>query len=126
MANHGECEPEDADRHHHGLLLLGAESVLDRVSVRDGDMRQLPLEDARIDVVLWSLAIHNVASSSGRAQAIREIARVLGGGRVAILDIAHVADYARELTAAGFTIESSGFTPWIFPPTRELVARKRL
>jgi arsenite methyltransferase len=87
----------------------------------------LPLEDARIDVVLSSLAIHNVASSSGRAQAIREIARVLRpGGRVAILDIAHVADYARELTAAGFTIESSGFTPWIFPPTRELVARKRL
>ena len=102
-----------------------AEGVADRVSVRDGDMRHLPLEDASIDVVLSSLAIHNVSSSGGRAEAIREIVRVLRpGGRAGILDIAHVSDYARELGSAGFTIERSGFTPWIFPPTRELVARK--
>lgn len=102
-----------------------AEGVLDRVSVRDGDMRSLPLEDASIDVVISSLAIHNVPSASGRALAIREIARVLRpSGRVALMDIAHVGDYAKELEAAGLTVTRRGFTPWIFPPTRELYAEK--
>lgn len=102
-----------------------AEGVAARVTVRDGDMRRLPLDDASVDVAVSSLAIHNVATAAGRAQAIREIARVVRpGGRVGILDIAHVGDYARELQAAGWTIERRGITPWIFPPTQELVARK--
>lgn len=102
-----------------------AEGVSDRVTVRDGDMRQLPLDDASVDVVVSSLAIHNVPSAAERASSIREIARVVRpGGRVAILDIAHVSDYARELRNAGFVVERNGITPWIFPPTRELVARR--
>ena len=56
--------------------------------------------------------------------AVVEMARVVRpGGRVGILDIAYVGDYARDLTRAGWTIEHRGFTPWIFPPTQELVAR---
>jgi ubiquinone/menaquinone biosynthesis C-methylase UbiE len=102
-----------------------AEGVSDRVTVRDGDMRQLALEDASFDVVVSSLAIHNVPSGAERLSSIREIARVVRpGGRVAILDIAHVGDYARELRKAGFVVEHNGITPWIFPPTRELVARR--
>jgi SAM-dependent methyltransferase len=102
-----------------------AEGVSDRVIVRDGDMRALPIEDASVDVVVSSLAIHNVDTAQDRALSIREIARVVRpGGRVAILDIAHVGDYARELRRAGFVMERNGVTPWIFPPTRELVARK--
>lgn len=104
-----------------------AEGVSDRVTVRDGDMRQLPLEEASVDVAVSSLAIHNVPTAAERARSIREIARVVRpGGRVAILDIAHVGDYARELRSAGWTVERNGITPWIFPPTRELVARKPL
>lgn len=102
-----------------------AEGVADRVSVEDGDMRALPFDDASIDVVVSSLAIHNVPSAAERAVAVREIARVVRpGGSAGILDIAHVGDYARVLKSHGWTIERSGFTPWIFPPTRELVARK--
>ena len=108
------------------LANASAEGVSDRVTVRDGDMRELPLEDASVDVVVSSLAIHNVPTAAGRAQSIREIARIVRpGGRVGILDIAHVGDYARELRSAGFTIEHDGITPWIFPPTRELIARQR-
>ena len=104
-----------------------AEGVSDRVTVRDGDMRQLPLDEASVDVVVSSLAIHNVPTAPDRARSIREIARVVRpGGRVAILDIAHVGDYARELRGAGWTVERNGITPWIFPPTRELIARKPL
>ena len=107
------------------LANADAEGVGGRVTVRDGDMRQLPFDDASVDVAVSSLAIHNVPTATERAESIREMARVVKpGGRVAILDIAHVGDYGRELLRAGWTIERHGLTPWIFPPTRELVARK--
>ncbi len=102
-----------------------AEGVMDRVTVRDGDMRTLPLEDASVDVVVSSLAVHNVASQVDRRRSIREMARVVRpGGRIGLLDIAHVADYARVLRESGWHVERMGMSPWIFPPTRELVARK--
>jgi arsenite methyltransferase len=102
-----------------------AEGVLDRVTVKDGDMRSLPFEDASMDVVISSLAIHNVSSATDRARAIREIARVLRPrARVALMDIAHVGDYTSELKAAGFSITRTGVTPWIFPPTREVWAER--
>lgn len=102
-----------------------AEGVGDRVTVRDGDMRTLPLEDASVDVVVSSLAVHNVPTQVDRTRSIREMARVVRpGGRIGLLDIAHVGDYARVLRESGWQVERNGVTPWIFPPTRELVARK--
>jgi len=102
------------------------ERVRDRVEVRDGDMRQLPIDDASIDVVVSSLAIHNVSSASDRAVAIGEIVRVLKpGGRVGILDIAHIGEYARVFRAHGCEVDRVALVPTIFPPTRELVAHKR-
>ena len=107
------------------LANAGIEGVGARVGVQDGDMRALPFGDASVDVVVSSLAIHNVSAAPERAQAIREIARVVRpGGRAGILDIAYVGDYAREFAAMGWTVERRGLTPWIFPPTQELVARK--
>jgi ubiquinone/menaquinone biosynthesis C-methylase UbiE len=41
-------------------------------------MRQLPFDDASFDVVVSSLAIHNVPGAAARAKALREAARVLG------------------------------------------------
>jgi len=109
------------------LANADAEGVAARVNVRDGDMRQLPFDDASIDVVVSSLAIHNVPTADERARAVREIDRVVvPGGQAAIMDIAHVGHYARVLKDSGWTILHQGFTPWIFPPTRELVARKPL
>lgn len=103
-----------------------AEGVADRVEVLDGDMRALPLEAACVDVVVSCLAIHNVTGASERRKAIREIARVLKtGGRVGIIDIAHVGEYASDLREAGMSsVTMHGFTPWIYPPTRVLTAVK--
>lgn len=103
-----------------------AEGIADRVEVRDGDMRALPLADASIDVVVSSLAIHNVKGDDNRRKAIEEIVRVLKpGGRVGILDIAHVKHYANDLRDAGMRdVTMHGFTPWIYPPTRVLTAVK--
>jgi len=111
---------------HATLANAELEGVRDRVELRDGDMLRLPFDDASIGVVVSSLAIHNVSTSADRMRAVAEIVRVLEpGGRVAILDIAHVGDYARELRERGCTVDRVALVPTIFPPTRELTARKR-
>jgi cyclopropane fatty-acyl-phospholipid synthase-like methyltransferase len=108
------------------LANAAAEGVADRVEVHDDDMRALPFGDASFDAVVSSLAIHNVPARTDRRRAIDEIARVLRpGGQAAIMDIAHVDQYASDLRAAGFReVRRAGLTPWIFPPTRVLFARK--
>lgn len=104
-----------------------AEGVSDRVEVKDGDMRSLPFADSTIDAVVSSLAIHNVDSETDRDAAIREIVRVLKpGGRVGIVDIANVSRYAKTLESSGMQIKSGPrITPWIFPPSRMVVAIKQ-
>ncbi len=104
-----------------------AEGVRDRVEVKDGDMRALPFADASIDAVVSSLAIHNLKDEADRDTAIREIVRVLKpGGRVGILDIANVGHYARLLETSGMRVTSGArITPWIFPPSRVVVAEKQ-
>jgi ubiquinone/menaquinone biosynthesis C-methylase UbiE len=80
------------------------EGVADRVEVKTGDMRKMPFPDARFDVVVSNVAIHNVYDREGRDRTMSEIARVLApGGRVVIHDIRHVGDYASALTKHGLT-----------------------
>ena len=82
---------------------LIAEGVRERCQLVTGDMRALPFPDASFDVVVSSLAIHNVRSRAGRTLAIEEIARVLmPGGRVVIADLAWTRVYAQKLVALGF------------------------
>jgi SAM-dependent methyltransferase len=79
-----------------------AEGVVDRVELLDGDARELPFEDASFDAAVSSWALHNIYDAAGRAEALREIARVLKpGGRLAVIDIRHAADYARTLRECG-------------------------
>ena len=85
------------------------EGVRERVEVKTADMRKLPFDDATFDVVVSCAAIHNLYEAGDRAQAIREIARVLKpGGRAVIDDIRHFAEYARVFGAEGFAVRRSG------------------
>ncbi len=78
------------------------EGVADRVQVRDGDARELPFEDGSFDVVLSSLALHNIYDRGEREKAMREIARVLApGGWVAIMDSYRTREYRRILRECG-------------------------
>lgn len=79
-----------------------AAGVAERIDVRDGDARQLPFADHTFDVVVSSLVIHNIPGHAARAQALREMVRVLKpGGVVAVLDVAHTRDYEDVLRANG-------------------------
>jgi len=79
------------------------EGVADRVEVQTADARKLPFDDASFDVVLTSAALHNIYNAAERQTAVREIARVLKvGGRVLIVDVRHLRQYAQTLRDAGF------------------------
>lgn len=81
------------------------EGVADRVELHTADMRQLPFEDGSFDVVVSSLAIHNLSGAGERAKALREAARVLKqGGKLVIADIRYTRAYASELEACGLKI----------------------
>jgi len=98
----------DLAGNHPGAALENArmEAVSDRVRIVTGDMRALPLTDRSVDVVLSSLAIHNVQGEAGRTRAIAEIARVLKpGGVVVIQDFQNIRRYAAELRSRGVTVE---------------------
>ncbi len=100
--------------------------VAEQVEVRDGDARQLDFPDQSYNVVLSNLCLHNIARAADRAQACREIARVLRPGGVALVsDFRHTADYARALVEAG--LEVSRGAPHLlttFPPLRVVRATR--
>ena len=78
------------------------EDVADKVEVHTGDARKLPFDDASFNVVVSSMALHNIYNAGKRKTAVREIARVLkSGGRLLILDVRHTNQYAATLRDAG-------------------------
>jgi ubiquinone/menaquinone biosynthesis C-methylase UbiE len=120
----------DLAGNHPGAAAENArkEEVSDRVRIVTGDMRALPLADRSVDVVLSSLAIHNVQGEAGRTRAIAEIARVLRPGGVVVLqDFRNIRRYAAELRSNGVTVERvSALQFRIFPPARFIVAKRPL
>jgi SAM-dependent methyltransferase len=108
-----------------------AEGVADRVELHTADMTALPFEYGSFDVVVSSVAVHNVKRQAGREKAIEEAVRVLRpGGRLLIADLwgtrlyrAHLAklgmaDVGRR--GLGWRMWWSG--PWL--PTRLVTATK--
>ncbi len=103
-----------------------AEGVANRIKIENTDARKLPFGANTFDVVVSSLAIHNIDGNTERAKALREIARVLKpGGYLAILDIFHTGEYAKLLPQLGLTeVRLSPLTLLWCVPTRTLTARK--
>jgi len=102
------------------------EGISDKVRIENGDARKMVYPEKNFDVVISSLAIHNLPDRDERHQAILEMWRVLKpGGKLLIFDIFHTADYAKVLQGAGatdVTLSGLGFL-WCVP-SRSLVAKK--
>ena len=103
-----------------------AEGVASRIKIETADARQLPFAANSFDVVVSSLAIHNIPSRQERGKAIQEMARVLKpGGYLAVLDVLYTGEYARAFEQLGFThVRLSPMTFLWCVPTRSLTARK--
>ena len=101
------------------------EGVEDGIEIKTGDMRELPFQNETIDVVVSSLAIHNIPEKGERAKALQEIVRVLKpGGRVMLLDYRNTDEYAQELRKAGCQVTVSSVSFKMFPPVRIVQAQK--
>ncbi len=65
-------------------------------------MRSLPFPDSTFDLVVSSLAIHNISTRTDRRKAIAEAFRVLRpGGRLVIADIRATARYTADAGRKG-------------------------
>lgn len=68
-----------------------------------------------MDLVVSSLAIHNIGDPEHRADAIAEAVRVLRpGGRLFIADFRHTSDYQRQLLRAGMQSVQRRSLGWRF------------
>ncbi len=107
------------------------EGVAGRVELYTADMQKLPFGDNSFDVVLSSLAIHNIHSARGRLRVIDEAVRVLKpGGQLLLADIYGIRSYEKRLREAGMIeVEQRGLGwrfwyggPWV--AARLISARK--
>jgi arsenite methyltransferase len=102
------------------------EGVSDRVRIENGDARKLVYPDNQYDVVVSTLAIHNIPEKADRDTAIREMWRVLKpGGKLLIYDIFHTGAYEKVLREQGAAdVTLSGLALLWCIPSRSLLARK--
>ncbi len=90
------------------------------VELKSGDMLNMPFADHTFDVVVSSMAIHNLAVKEKCQRAINEINRVLKpGGKLYLLDFKYTKIYRDQLHQLGWKdVKLSRYYFWMFPPVR--------
>lgn len=93
------------------------------VNLQTADLRSLPYPDGMFDVVVSSLAIHNIEDECGRDKALFEMLRVLKpGGQFFLLDIQYVKKYAEFLKDLDITCSKANY--FYCPPIQILKGKK--
>jgi SAM-dependent methyltransferase len=101
------------------------EGVKEKVTLKSDDARKLSFPDSSFDVVVSNLCIHNIPDAEGRAQACREIARVLKpGGTALISDFINTGFYQKVFAASGLKVSRTSINLLSFPPLRVIKAEK--
>jgi len=91
--------------------------LTERATAVTADMRDLPFRNHQFDLVVSSLAIHNVKPKTGRLQSLQEIHRVLRpGGQLVIVDLGFSCqEYREALRQLGYhdvRITGNGLNGW--------------
>ena len=82
------------------------EGVLEKVEVRNEDVRSMSFPNDTFDVVFSNLCIHNIPTKDGRDKACREIARVLRPNGIAIItDKSNTKEYGEIFAMEELTVE---------------------
>lgn len=104
------------------------EGVRNRIEIQTADMRSIPYPDDSFDVVISSLAIHNVHDEKERNKALSEMLRVLKpGGKISLFDIHQVKKYAEFINQTGIAeVVCSNPSYWYCPPFRIVKGKKNL
>lgn len=90
------------------------EGVAERIELHTADIQELPFANDSFDVVLSSLAIHNIHDPAGRTLALNEAVRVLKpGGKLLIADF-RAQRYAERLRELGMTDITYRVLDWRF------------
>jgi ubiquinone/menaquinone biosynthesis C-methylase UbiE len=106
---------QSGNRREVTLRNADLEGVRDRVEIHTADMRCLPFEAESFDLVVSSLAIHNITTREGRGEAIDEAVRVLRpGGRILIADMRTTGEYADRLLRRGMVSVRRSGLGWRF------------
>jgi ubiquinone/menaquinone biosynthesis C-methylase UbiE len=93
-----------------------AEGVADRVELHTANMTALPFADSSFDVVVSSVAIHNISRRADREKAIEEAVRVLRpGGRLMIADVRATRQYRDQLARSGMNEVGRRRLGWTWP-----------
>ena len=102
-----------------------AEGVADRVEVHTGDMQALPFEDNSFDLIVSSMAIHNISGRAGREKAVSEAVRVLRpGGRLLIADVRATRRHQAQLAKMGMNDVARRWLGWRLLAARLVTATK--
>jgi arsenite methyltransferase len=103
-----------------------AEGVAERVRFEAGNPCKLVYPAAQYDIVISVTALSRLDDDNQRAQALREMLRVLKpGGRLLLFDTIETGYYAQQLQASGG--QGVELSPWSFLwciPSRSVTARK--
>jgi ubiquinone/menaquinone biosynthesis C-methylase UbiE len=103
------------------------EGVDDRVEVRTADARKLDFPDESFDVIVSSVALHDVGKNAAeRAEVIHNIIRVLKpGGQIAIYDFKHLPEYQQIFIESGIEqVQITGWLRWYLALARLLTGIK--
>lgn len=104
---------------------INVEGVRSKVDLKSDDARKLSFPDESFDVVLSNLCIHNIPDADGRAQACREIARVLKpGGTTLISDFVNTGKYQKTFESCRLKVSRTQFNLLTFPWLRVVRAEK--
>ena len=94
--------------------------MAEHCELKTGDMLTMPFDDNTFDLVVSSLAIHNIderdlRNHTRRLQAVSEAARVLKpGGRLLITDLLWTRRYAQHLCQLGMHNVEQRSLSWRF------------